>query len=65
MMSASGQTVRISMRDLRVMGRNTQGVTLANLREDDKIVAIQKVDSSAEGEGEENAPEAADATVAE
>src|SRR5439155_10935136 len=30
MMSATGQTVRISMRDLRVLGRSTQGVKLAN-----------------------------------
>lgn len=50
MMSAAGQTVRISMRDLRVMGRNTQGVKLANLKEGDYLVAIQKLEGS-EGEG--------------
>lgn len=49
MMSSTGQTIRISMRDLRVLGRNTQGVKLANLR-DDTIVAIQKVEC-AESEG--------------
>lgn len=48
MMSATGQTVRISMNELRVMGRNTQGVRLANLRENDYLVAIQKL----EGEGQ-------------
>lgn len=46
MMSSLGQTVRISMKDLRVMGRNTQGVKLANLREDDLLVAIQKLEST-------------------
>jgi DNA gyrase subunit A len=46
MMSATGQTVRISMRDLRVMGRNTQGVKLANLKEGDYLVAIQKLEGS-------------------
>lgn len=46
MMSASGQTVRISMRDLRVMGRNTQGVKLVNLKESDYLVAIQKLEGS-------------------
>lgn len=51
MMSATGQTVRINMSGLRVMGRNTQGVKLANLKEGDYLVAIQKV------EGEEDAPE--------
>ncbi len=51
MMSSTGQTVRISMHDVRVMGRNTQGVRLVNLREGDKIVAMQKVHGeSAEGE---------------
>lgn len=50
MMSSTGQTVRISMRDLRVMGRNTQGVKLANLKEGDYLVAIQKLEGS-ENEG--------------
>jgi len=40
--SSAGQTVRIDLSDVRVMGRNTQGVKLANLK-DDSIVAIQKV----------------------
>jgi DNA gyrase subunit A len=46
MISSTGQTVRISMRDLRVMGRNTQGVKLANLRENDYLVAIQKIEEA-------------------
>lgn len=48
MISVSGQTVRISMRDLRVMGRNTQGVKLVNLREGDYLVAIQKIEDTGE-----------------
>ena len=48
MMSSQGQTVRISVQDLRVMGRNTQGVKLANLREDDILVAIQKIEEDEE-----------------
>jgi DNA gyrase subunit A len=51
MMSATGQTVRISMRGLRVMGRNTQGVKLANLKENDYLVAIQKVECGEEEGG--------------
>ena len=52
MMSATGQTVRINMRDLRVLGRNTQGVRLVNMRgESDSLVAIQKLESSEEDEG--------------
>nr|AGD98891.1 DNA gyrase subunit A [Neochlamydia hartmannellae] len=57
MMTSSGQTIRISMRDLRVLGRNTQGVKLANLREGDFLVAIQKVSGSDENE-ETEAPSA-------
>ena len=45
LMSANGQTLRISMRDLRVLGRNTQGVRLANLRNSDTVMAIQKLES--------------------
>jgi DNA gyrase subunit A len=50
MISSSGQTVRISMRDLRVMGRNTQGVKLANLRDADFLVAIQKIEDGGSDE---------------
>jgi DNA gyrase subunit A len=42
MVSSSGQTIRISLQDVRVMGRNTQGVRLANLKED-YLVAVQRV----------------------
>lgn len=43
MISSGGQTVRISVRDVRVMGRSTQGVKLVNLRNGDTLVAIQKL----------------------
>lgn len=42
-MSLSGQTVRIPMKDVRVMGRSTQGVRLVNLKEGDQVVALQKI----------------------
>lgn len=48
MMTATGQAVRISMQHLRVMGRNTQGVKLANLRENDSLMAIQKLENGEE-----------------
>ncbi len=53
MISAKGQTVRISMKDLRVMGRNTQGVKLVNLKEDDYLIAVQKVKAAQEESGQE------------
>lgn len=46
MMSAQGQTVRISMKDVRVMGRNTQGVRLANVKEGDYLVVVQKLEGA-------------------
>jgi DNA gyrase subunit A len=52
MMSASGQAVRIRMSDVRVLGRTTQGVKLANLKESDYLIAIQKVEGSLNGESE-------------
>lgn len=45
MMSKAGQTLRISMKDVRVMGRSTQGVRLVNLKEDDLLVGVQKLGS--------------------
>lgn len=50
MMSAVGQTVRISVAGLRVMGRATQGVRLVNLKDDDKLVAVQKLEVQEEEE---------------
>lgn len=44
MMSSSGQTVRMCMKDLRVMGRSTQGVKVVNLRANDDLVALQKIE---------------------
>ncbi len=51
MVSQGGQTIRIRLSDVRIMGRNTQGVRLANLK-DDILVALQKI---ARIEGEEEA----------
>lgn len=52
----SGLTIRLEIASLRVMGRNTQGVRLINLRNDDAIAAVAKVSASKEeeeeGEGE-------------
>lgn len=54
MMSATGQTIRIDIKALRVMGRATQGVKLANLKNDDTLIAVQKVDAADEGEATAN-----------
>lgn len=49
LMSQTGQAVRIPMRDVRVMGRSTQGVRLVNLKEkDDLVIGAQKIEAVAE-----------------
>lgn len=53
MMSAQGLTIRIRAGELRVMGRSTQGVRLCNLKGEDSLVAIQKI----EGMGDEEVSE--------
>lgn len=39
----SGLTIRLRVSDLRVMGRNTQGVRLINIKDTDSIAAVAKV----------------------
>jgi DNA gyrase subunit A len=47
----SGISIRISVEELRVMGRATQGVRLIKLNEDDAISSVEKIQKI---EGEEN-----------
>ena len=48
----SGITIRMKISELRVMGRNTQGVKLINLRGKDYIASITKVPTENEDEQE-------------
>jgi DNA gyrase subunit A len=59
----SGVAIRMNMDEMRVMGRNTQGVRMINLKKNDEIAAIAKVamDKDVEEELEENL-EGAEAT---
>jgi DNA gyrase subunit A len=41
----SGMTIRMGLNELRVLGRATQGVRLIELRKNDQIAAVAKVDS--------------------
>jgi DNA gyrase subunit A len=57
-----GQVVRIRIREISTMGRNTQGVRLARLKEGEKVVACQSLaetdheEESSPESGEGNAP---------
>ena len=45
-----GIAIRLAVRGVRVMGRNTQGVRLINLREGDQIAAATQVPANGENE---------------
>ncbi|MHB8151071.1 MAG: DNA gyrase subunit A [Desulfobulbia bacterium] len=59
MITNGGKIIRISMRDLRVIGRNTQGVRLFKLDEGEKVMAVDRmaeiISEDEEGEDEETA----------
>ena len=44
LMASSGHTLRLSMSDIRVMGRSTQGVKVVNLKNKDTLIAMQKIE---------------------
>lgn len=48
----SGVAIRMNMDEMRVMGRNTQGVRMINLKKNDEIAAIAKVEMDKEVEEE-------------
>jgi DNA gyrase subunit A len=53
----SGITIRLAVDTLRIMGRATQGVRLINLREDDAIASVAKIEDGALEEKNINATE--------
>ena len=64
-----GKMIRTTVFDIRVMGRNTQGVTIFRVAEGEHVVSVAKIDESDEEEidvegGEESAP-VPDAVVGE
>lgn len=61
----SGIIIRMAVADLRVMGRATQGVRLINLREEDEIGAVAKVDIDEEEVGAGNGENGKDASSTE
>ena len=50
----SGVAIRMNMNEMRVMGRNTQGVKVINLKTKDEIAAIAKVEMDSEVAEEES-----------
>ncbi len=58
--TSQGQTVRTNCKDIRIAGRNTQGVKLIDLNESDKLVAIARVISEQQEEAAEVADDKSD-----
>ena len=57
-----GKMIRTTVGDIRIAGRNTQGVTIFNVANGEKVVSVAKIDESEEEEvelegGDEIAPE--------
>ena len=64
-----GKVIRTTVGDIRIAGRNTQGVTIFNVAENEKVVSVARIDESEEEDvelegGDEVAPDEG-ATVGE
>ncbi|HET8580523.1 MAG TPA: DNA gyrase C-terminal beta-propeller domain-containing protein, partial [Nitrospiraceae bacterium] len=63
LMAAKGKILRCKVDDIRQIGRNTQGVRLLDLEDDDRVIGVAKLVESAErddslsGNGDGSAPE--------
>lgn len=64
-----GKMIRTTVGDIRIAGRNTQGVTIFNVADGEKVVSVARIDESEEEEvelegGDEKAPDTG-ATIGE
>ena len=57
MMTAHGKIQRIAASDVSIIGRNTQGVRIMSLDDDDTLVAVKRVPREAEKEEKEEKEE--------
>ena len=61
----SGIAIRMAVKDLRVMGRATQGVKLINIKKGDSIAAVAKVIHEEQEEQEDTIVETKNTTSSE
>jgi len=54
LITSIGKIIRISASDVSVIGRNTKGVRLINLEENEKVVAIAPIHENVDGNGKED-----------
>jgi DNA gyrase subunit A len=55
-----GQVIRIPVDDIRIAGRNTQGVRLFDVAEDEHVVSVARLAGAAEANGDEAADDQSD-----
>jgi DNA gyrase subunit A len=60
LMTKQGILIRMPVKGIRVAGRNTQGVKLVNLDDNDLVMAVARVVPDEEGEGGDNGDGAED-----
>ncbi len=53
----SGTAIRLAVKNLRLLGRSTQGVRLINLREGDEIASITYIETNGDDVNEQEVPE--------
>jgi DNA gyrase subunit A len=56
MMTARGKIQRVAVKEIRVTGRNTHGVKIISLNDEDSLAAIARVPPEERAEGEESPP---------
>src|SRR5690606_2798583 len=54
LMTDKGQTIRTSVHQVRVTGRNAQGVRVMNVADDERVVAIETEEHTSELQSREN-----------
>ncbi|GGO13175.1 DNA gyrase subunit A [Iodidimonas muriae] len=59
LLTNAGKIIRIGVQDIRIAGRNTQGVTLFRVDQEEQVVSVAKVPEPDEGEEELDAEETA------
>jgi DNA gyrase subunit A len=57
LISDGGSLVRTNAGEVSTLGRNTQGVTLIRLRQEEKLVGLARIEPEEEVEGESEAPD--------
>lgn len=63
MITSKGKVVRTRVADVRVIGRNTLGVTLMNVEDDDSIISVARIEPEEEDETDVEGAEGAETEV--